>query len=102
MTPPAVEPSFEREYGCTTTEWLRWLPGAVRDCALRRPVEDEAAVELNATARLELQWTVLPPRRIALMSMPRLRVVFNFSGSTAEQRQAFMRYFDLYMQRGGG
>ncbi len=23
--------AFEREYGCTETEWLRWLPGAVRD-----------------------------------------------------------------------
>ena len=102
MTPTDITTDFEREYGCTTTEWLRWLPGAVRDCVLHRPTEDRAQVDLNATARLALQWTVLPPRRIALLSMPRLRMVFSFSDSTPQQRQAFMRYFDLYMQRGGG
>lgn len=102
MTPLDIATDFEREYGCTTTEWLRWLPGAVRDCALHRPADDTARADLGDTAQLTLKWAVLPPRRIALISMPRLRVVFSFSGSTAAQRQAFMRYFDLYMQRGGG
>jgi hypothetical protein len=102
VTPPDIAPCFEREYGCTTTDWLRWLPGAVRKSALHRPAHDRAHVEVDDAARLTLQWTVLPPRRIALISMPRLQVVFSFSSSSAEQRQAFMRYFDLYMQRGGG
>ena len=43
-----------------------------------------------------------PPRRIALLSMPRLGVQFRFSGIDEASRQAFMRYFDLYTQRGGG
>ena len=34
--------------------------------------------------------------------MPRLKVRFRFNGLTDERRYTFMRYFDLYMQRGGG
>ena len=52
--------------------------------------------------RLDLVWQVLAPRRIALMSLPRLTVQFRFSGLDDPSRKAFMRYFDLYMQRGGG
>lgn len=101
MTPPPFAELFEREYGCTTTEWLRWLPGAVRDCALCFDSPAAATITLPAGS-LALQWAVLEPRRIALISMPRLAVVFAFTAAPQAQRQAFMRYFDLYMQRGGG
>ena len=101
MTPAAVAEHFEREYGCTTTEWLRWLPGAVRDCALQLPTPQSARAELGS-GHLALHWAVLPPRRIALITMPRLQVRFDFITTRAEERQVFMRYFDLYMQRGGG
>jgi hypothetical protein len=36
------------------------------------------------------------------MRMPRLHVSFDFEGLDAQQRLAFMKRFDLYMQRGGG
>ena len=49
-----------------------------------------------------MQWRALPPRRIALLQMPRLAVRFRFEGVADEARQRFMRHFDLYMQRGGG
>ena len=101
MTPPEVAEDFEREYGCTTTEWLRWLPGAVRDCGLQFEAATAATVTLPSGS-LGLNWQVLEPRRIALITMPRLRVRFAFSSTTPEQRQTFLRYFDLYMQRGGG
>ena len=101
MTAGVVPEQFEREYGCTTTEWLRWLPGAVRDCPLHRPALESALANI-ADGHLALQWTVLPPRRIALLSMPRLQVQFDFINTRAEERRLFMRYFDLYMQRGGG
>jgi hypothetical protein len=52
--------------------------------------------------RLHLQWTVLPPRRIALLSMPRLAVRYRFEGVDARARREFMRYFDLFTHRGGG
>jgi hypothetical protein len=36
------------------------------------------------------------------MRMPILRVDFAFTGLDEAQRYAFMKRFDLYMQRGGG
>jgi len=51
---------------------------------------------------LHLRWQVMPPRVIALMRMPVLRVNFEFEGLDADQRYVFMKRFDLYMQRGGG
>jgi hypothetical protein len=36
------------------------------------------------------------------MRVPRLGVNFSFEDIDEGARQAFMRYFDLYMQRGGG
>ncbi len=101
MTPPEVAERFSREYGCTTTEWLRWLPGAVRNCALRFGGPTAATVTLPAGS-LTLQWTVLEPRRIALITLPRLQVTFDFINAGADGRREFLRYFDLYMQRGGG
>lgn len=110
-TPP--EERFEREHGCTDAEWRGWLPGAVGPNALSLPAAPdapgtpggpgahEARIAL-AQGSLHLAWETLPPRRIALISMPRMTVRYQFVGVSPEARQAFMRYFDLYMQRGGG
>lgn len=91
---------FEREMGCTEVEWLGWLPGAVAQATLRL-LPGRAEVDLGAGC-LHLRWRPLPPRRIALVQLPRLSVSFRFEGVEPAQRQAFMRHFDLYMQRGGG
>ncbi len=91
---------FEREYGCTETEWLRWLPGAVRDGTLSL-TPGQACIAIHG-GELQLGWTVLPPRQFALIRMPRMAVTFAFNGVSLEARAAFMRYFDLYLQRGGG
>jgi hypothetical protein len=93
--------AFEREMGCTEAEWLSWLPGAVRTHALTLG-SGEARVAIGA-GRLQLRWQTLEPRRIGLARLPRLAVQFNFDAALDEvSRQTFMRYFDLYMQRGGG
>ena len=92
--------AFDRDMGCTAEELLRWLPGATR----ARPVTLEthgARIDIDG-GHLELRWQTLPPRQIALLSTPRLAVSFHFSGIDEASRQAFMRYFDLYTQRGGG
>jgi hypothetical protein len=91
---------FERDMGCTLADWLRWIPGAVG----ARPVQlasQSARIEIGAGA-LELAWHELPPRRIGLVILPRLHVSFAFPGVDEAERQAFMRHFDLYTQRGGG
>lgn len=92
--------SFEREMGCTAGELLAWLDGACGG----RPVslgEHRASVQIDA-GHLCLQWQALPARQIALMRMPRLAVSFRFEHVEEAMRQKFMRYFDLYTQRGGG
>lgn len=95
------ESTFDREYGCTEPEWLGWLPAAIGDGPWACPAPGRAEVDLGG-GRLHLDWTALPPRRIALVSMPRLAVRFRFKGVDEALRQAFMKRFDLYLMRGGG
>ena len=91
---------FQRDMGCTEAEWLGWLPAAMGDSAWQR---SQATAEATIGAgKLSLCWQVMPPRVIALMRMPVLRVNFEFEALDADQRYAFMKRFDLYMQRGGG
>ena len=92
--------SFTREMGCTEAEFVQWLVPAVGDRPLT--VGERHAEAPIESGRLALDWTVLPPRRIALISMPRLEVRFDFAGVSEAGRQAFMKRFDVYMQRGGG
>ncbi len=91
---------FEREMGCTEAEWLRWLPAAIGEHEWKLGA-GAASVRIGA-GTLELVWCIGEPRVIALMRMPRLHVAFRFEGLDASQRLAFMKRFDLYMQRGGG
>lgn len=91
---------FEREYGCTEAEWLRWMPGATQGLACTA-----GAGSLDVTigsGRLALSWQALAPREIALMRLPRLLVRFAFDGVPLDARRDFMRAFDLRLQRGGG
>ncbi|MBN8509395.1 MAG: hypothetical protein J0L57_12355 [Burkholderiales bacterium] len=93
--------AFEREMGCTEAEWLSWLPRAVHGHAL--DLGSGRATVTIGEGRLQLDWQVLPPRQIALARLPRLAARFDFDDRVSEDaRQAFMRTFDLYMQRGGG
>lgn len=91
---------FEREMGCTEEELLRWLPGAL-DGARLTLVPGRAQARFDS-GELQLDWQPLPPRRIALLAMPRLAITFAFTGLDDAQRQRVMRRFDLYTQRGGG
>ena len=91
---------FEREMACTEAEWLRWLPQAI-GAQIWTMGGDAADVRIGDGA-LALSWSVGEPRVIGLARMPRMRVGFRFTGLDAAQRHAFMKRFDLYMQRGGG
>ena len=92
--------NFERDMGCTEAEWLGWLPAALGAHAWQR---SGACVQADIEAgSLRIDWQPAPPRRIALLRIPRLQVTFAFQGLDDGQRHAFMKRFDLYMQRGGG
>lgn len=91
---------FQRDMGCTEAEWLGWLPAALGQCPYT--LEGQTARVAIGTGALALRWQVMPPRVIALMRMPVLRVNFGFEGLDAGERLAFMKRFDLHMQRGGG
>ena len=92
--------SFDREMGCTEAEWLGWLPAAIGDVPW---VHDGAGVKVSIKqGSLMLSWQAGKPRVIALLRLPRLLVSFRFDGLSEAERYAFMKRFDLYMQRGGG
>lgn len=91
---------FERDMACTEAEWLGWLPRALAGHVWRQSAQ-ALEVELGA-GRLKVRWHSLPPRVIALLRLPRLQVAFAFDGVSADERRAFMKKFDLYLQRGGG
>ena len=91
---------FERDMGCNEAEWLAGMPRAIGAHPWRR---DGQRIEVDlAGGSLSISWSPLPERRIALLRVQRLRVVFAFEGLDAEQRKAFMKPFDLSLQRGGG
>lgn len=92
---------FHREQGFTEADWLQCLPGAVAGRPLSIDAPGVATVVIGQ-GRLHLSWQVLPPRRIALMRMPVLATHYRFDNVPDADRQAFMKFFDLYTQRGGG
>jgi hypothetical protein len=92
--------AFEREMGCTAEELRAWLPGAGGG----RPIEwrDSGADIALDGGMVSIDWRSLEPRRIALITLPRLHVRFAAHGVEPAAWQRFMRHFDLYTQRGGG
>lgn len=92
---------FRREQGFTERDWLRCLPGAVRDCVVDLSEPGLARVQIGG-GWLLLRWQVMAPRQIAMVRMPRLAVHYHFDGVADGDRARFMRYFDLYTMRGGG
>lgn len=86
--------------GCTREDFLRWLPGATRHAPTR--IADDKAIVQAGEVTVEISFSQAPPRNIALVSMPVLKVSFRFSGAAAGAYREFMAYFDLYTKRGGG
>ena len=96
-----MDAAFERDTNGTEADWLRWLPAACGAHPLSQPAPGRAVVRIGA-GRLLLHWQALPPRRIALVQLPRLAVHYQFEQLDEAERRRFMRHFDLVMQRGGG
>ncbi len=97
----SYEAAFHREQGFAEADWLRCLPGAVRGAAIDLGTPGLATVVVGS-GTLSLRWQVLPPRAIGLVRFARMAVDYRFDGVTDDERHVFMKYFDLYTQRGGG
>jgi hypothetical protein len=91
---------FEREMGCSADELRAWLPGGCGARAITWRAQGADVVLDGGTVAID--WRQLEPRRIALITLPRLHVRFAAHGLADATWQAFMRHFDLYTQRGGG
>jgi len=91
---------FERDMAGSEAEWLGWMPRALGSHPWQR---EGASIRVQIGAgQLTIRWQPLPERRIALLRMQRLLVRFAFEGLDADQRRAFMKPFDMSLQRGGG
>jgi hypothetical protein len=86
--------------GCTREEFARWLPGATRGAPCRAEGEELAFTVGEGEVRIAVR--ELPPRRVALVSLPVLGVRFRFLGLDEPARERFLAWFDLYTRRGGG
>jgi hypothetical protein len=91
---------FERDMACTESDWKRWLPDAIGQHHWK--LKAHAAGVCLGHGALGLKWQITAPRVIALVRLPRLQVSFRFVRVNTVERHAFMKRFDLYMQRGGG
>jgi hypothetical protein len=100
LTKGTDEFALQREMGCTREEFVRWLPGATRHAPMQLHA-DKALVRAGG-ATVEISFIPAPPRKIALVSMPVLKVSFRFSGAGMSTYREFLAYFDLYTKRGGG
>lgn len=100
MTEDAGELLLQREMGCTSAEFVRWLPGATRFAQMQ--VHGDRAVVHAGKATVEIYFTQAPYRQIAAILLPVLMVSFRFSGACTGDYREFMKHFDLYTCRGGG
>lgn len=55
-----------------------------------------------AGAALEITLTELAPRKLALLTLPRLEVRIRFTAGTDDQQLALRTHLERAMQRGGG
>lgn len=93
-----------RDMGCSEAEFARWLPGATGGAPIESSVGNGQTRHLVATGdgKVEIFVQTQPPRRIAGIVLPVLRVTFRFIDLAPAQRRAFLTRFDRYTQRGGG
>jgi hypothetical protein len=96
----AIPVVLEREMGCTRAELARWLTGATGGAPAS--VEGEEVTLAVGGGRVEISLREEAPRRLALLSIPVLRVRFRFIGLGEEAREDFLARFDAYTRRGGG
>ncbi|MBI5718821.1 MAG: hypothetical protein HZC37_14170 [Burkholderiales bacterium] len=102
MTPGDVPEAFERDMGCTSAELLASLATALPGAVLLVNAERASASAVFDAGALHIHWSTLPPRRIALLVIPRTLVSFRYERMSPARRHEIQRRFDMVYQRGGG
>jgi len=92
--------TFTREMGFKESEFLRIFPVAING-ASHQVQGNRIVVQLNP-GELVVEIGAQQYRKIASISLPYLQVSFSFEGVKQEDVEAFLKYFDLRYQRGGG
>ena len=89
--------------GCTKDEFITWLPAASDFRSFQIDVRgSEATIHFSSDAIL-IKITQKESRKIALLEIPVLEVVFKFEKTwTPASIDQFMNRFKQYTQRGGG
>ena len=92
--------TIELDMGLSEKDFDSVLPNAVKPYVV---TEQDSGYLLNdGEQHIHIEKTVLPPRAIASIRLPRMMVVLKFSDHTEQQTAAFMQRFNRYMHRGGG
>ena len=86
--------------GCTRSEFLAWLPGAVGGASY--DVEGDSIRIRYQTGEVQIRVAQKADRKLGLLLVPVLVVTIRFSGIDPPERQEFLRHFDLFTRRGGG
>ena len=91
---------FERTMACSRADLARWLTELTGS---------DHGIAASGSAELPFEWGVLridtrplPPRRIALVKLQQLEVVFTPPAGGEAAAQAWLTRFDHHTQRGGG
>lgn len=92
--------NFTKEMGVTHDDFFRLLPRAMGDTPYT--IEGLKVVGQLSAGSVSIELGEQQVRRIALMAIPYAEVSFLFDGVSDDERAAFMAFFDLRFQRGGG
>lgn len=95
----AVPNTIEREVWATPAEFRRGLAMAFPARVVER--DGRLCVD-DGQAAMEIALEVMPPRTIALLELPRMKVSLRGTLGTPEMFKALVARMDLAMQRGGG
>jgi hypothetical protein len=89
--------------GCSKDEFIAWLPAASHFRSFQIEAHGSAAIIDFSQDALLIEITPKESRKIALLEIPVLEVVFKFEKTwTPESIEQFMTRFKQYTQRGGG
>ena len=90
---------FERLLSSSVDEFERGVRAAFPDAA---QIDGTRCTIAVPPVTLTITLTILPPRRIALLSLPQLNAAFAFGGGSDAEQARVLEHLDRSMHRGGG